>query len=331
MNQNNQNYLKGSVQKNDYRESSPAEILYRDEAIQKEIKAQQQKRKNELLKILGPNATQGDILYGTEESLKKRAQELKLLPFSKDKDKHETLRQLSVYCYDNGRQELPKGYRRLEHLSGKNNGFDAVTVANDDKKEAVIAYRGMEPLAEVPSALRAGAANYTSQQKDAQAAYDKIKQDPKYKDYDIYTTGQSLGGYLAQYVAGKNDLKSATFNTHKGTKNALDKEANKNFQNFEIYPENIVNYRNKEDRLTKKSHNNAIGLSLETDAKINRKAGIFEKYHIAENMGSLENARLKNENYSTHTNAKGKPNDRINAKIKNFIHDKLNRKQNSDW
>ncbi len=223
-------------------------------------------------------------------------------PFSRDKDKHEILRQLSVYCYDNGREKIPKGYDRVGHFRNDKNGFDAVVVKNDEKKEIVIAYRGMEPPEDVPLVLKVAGMNYTHQQESAQVVYDKIKQDPKFKDYEFYTTGTSLGGYLAQYVAAKNNLKSATFNAFWGTKDAIDKEARKNREKIEIYPDNIVNYRNKEDFYTNQSYVNDIGLSLETDAMVRTDHRFNEKYHVAENMGDLDNTRTTNKNYPKYSN-----------------------------
>ncbi len=317
--------LKGHLQIND--EKSGAQALFRNTKIQKEIEHQKQKTKNELLDILGNKKTQADVLYGSEESLKKKIKEYGLKSFQKDTEQHEILRQLSVYCYDDGKQSIPKGYERIGHFEGKNNGFDAVVVKNDAKKEIVIAYRGMEHhTKDVLSTLRAGALNYTSQQKAAQAVYEKIKQDKRFKDYEIQTTGQSLGGYLAQYVAAKNNLKSATFNAYHGAKEALGNEAARNFQTKIIHPDNIVNYRNKEDILSKSSTKNNLGLSLETHAEIKKKSlNKFEEPHMSENMGKLDNARVKNEIYDNYATVKDElfiP--IIRRKIQNSLHDKLN-------
>lgn len=54
---------------------STAQILFRDTRFQKEIEAQKLKRKNELLDILGDKATQADILYGSEKTLKEKIAE----------------------------------------------------------------------------------------------------------------------------------------------------------------------------------------------------------------------------------------------------------------
>jgi len=324
-NGSNDTKLKGSIQIND--KKSNAETLFRHTKIQEEIEKQQQKTKNELLDILGNRATQADVLYGSEESLKKKIKEYGLQPFSKDTEQHEILRQLSVYSYDNGRQSIPKGYERIGHFESKNNGFDSVVVKNDAKKEIIIAFRGMEvPSKDVPSVIRGKVVNYTSQQKNAQAIYEKIKQDPKFKDYEIQTTGQSLGGYLAQYVAAKNNLKSATFNAYHGAKKALEKEAAGNFQTGIIHPNNIVNYRNQEDALSKGSTKNNLGISLETHAQIKVKSkNKIKEPHIAENMGKLDNAKVKNQDYDNHTTTKfGIINPIFLGKIQNFIHDKLN-------
>lgn len=51
---------------------SAAQVLFRDTRIQKEIEAQKLKRKNELLDILGDKATQADVLYGSEKTLKEK-------------------------------------------------------------------------------------------------------------------------------------------------------------------------------------------------------------------------------------------------------------------
>ena len=120
-----------------------------------------------------------------------------------------------------------------------------------------------------------------------------LDRNPKYKDYEIYTTGTSLGGYLAQFVAAKNNLKSATFNTYHGAKNALGKEGN---GNNTIFPDNIVNYRNEKDGLSFGSMKNNLGISLTTEAKIKRNEAPV--YHFAENMDDLDKAKVKNRDFS---------------------------------
>jgi len=273
--------------------------------------------KCKLLNILKDKAAHADVLYRTPEQLEEKIKTLggKFLeklnwlnsrekrdlslktPFAKDTDKHEILRQLAIYCYDNGHQKIPEGYERLGHFYGKNNGFDAVVVKNDKKKEVVIAFRGMEQPKDAFTVGRILAKHYSSQQKDAQKTYNRIKQDPKFKDYEIYTTGTSLGGYLAQYVAAKNNLKSATFNAHQGTNITIQKEANKNKDNMRVYADNIVNYRNEKDWLSVLSTENNLGYSLETKAII-RNPNKHPVNHMAENMGDLEKARIIKNNQS---------------------------------
>lgn len=290
---------------------TPKDILFASSNTNNQLKLKQDDYKSKLLDILGNHATQGDVLYGKPEELEKKVRDLGLgsklknaentlrTDFQKDKNKHEILRQFSVYCYDNNKQNIPNGYKRIGHFYGKNNGFDAVVAENSNTKEIVIAYRGMElGTMDVPSTIRVINQKYTSQIKDAQAVYDKIKNTPIYKDYQIYTTGQSLGGYLAQYVAAKNNLKSATFNAFHGTNDVFRKEFGSNKKDIEIYPENIVNYRNSEDYLTVGSHKNDVGLSLETKAIIREKG--FDQFHKAENMGDLNKAIIKNANFNKH-------------------------------
>ncbi len=304
-------------------ENPHLDVLYENTIKQQKADIEKQRIKDELLDILGNKATSTDILYGDEQSLRKKIKEYGLKPFSKDKQQHEILRQLSIYSYDNGHQAIPKGYERVGHFESKNNGFDCVVVKNDSKKQIVIAFRGMEPIRDVPSTVRTWIFNYTSQQKSAEAVYEKIKQDPRFKGYEIQTTGQSLGGYLAQYIAAKNNLKSATFNAFRGTKEALRKEATNSFQTKIIHPHNIVNYRNKEDFLTNWAHGNDVGLSLETDAQIRTKSlNKFEEPHMSENMGDLDTARVKNHNYPNYANADDNFFGKIFlGKFQNFMHD----------
>ncbi len=283
------------------------EVLYgRIEKNNKEI----EKEKERLLNILGSKATQADILYGTVESLSKKVKnsnsfmtkkEAHKTGFQKDIAKHETLRQLSVYCYDNGHQKLPKDFKRVGYFNDKSNGLDAVVVENEKAKEVVIAYRGMKATSkeDIKAVAQTIATKYNKQQKSAQTVYEKIKNNPKYKNYEIYTTGTSLGGHLAQYVAGKNNLKSATFNTFHGTKDVFLKEMERKQQSFKIYPDNIVNYRNEEDKLSRRSTKDNIGLSLNTKANIVRRDS-FPPPHSAENIGDLHKAEMKNINFKDH-------------------------------
>lgn len=62
-------FKNGDVNSN---KESTTQALFQDSRIQKEIETQKSKRKNELLGILGDKATQADILYGSEKSLKEK-------------------------------------------------------------------------------------------------------------------------------------------------------------------------------------------------------------------------------------------------------------------
>jgi len=57
---------------------NPKDILYQKSRKQKEIETIKQKRKNELLDILGNKATHADVLFGDEKSLSKKIKELGL-------------------------------------------------------------------------------------------------------------------------------------------------------------------------------------------------------------------------------------------------------------
>ena len=140
-------------------------------------KEEYEKERQYLLKELGKNVTPAMLLYASNKELKKELEKIKtkavntLKPikekpienykaewkewnniedkpktFTDDIDKHEILREFAIYCYDNGKMPLAKGYKRLGYFHNKKSGFDSVVAYNDKTKELVIAFRGSKEI-----------------------------------------------------------------------------------------------------------------------------------------------------------------------------------------
>lgn len=201
-----------------------AKILYADSIKEKE----REKEKNKLLNELWDYLTPAQRMYSTLESLEKLKAELKFkLPpqenkttppfysFENDIKLHEEFKQLNLNAYHPSEEPMPDGYEKLNYYYNKNDGFDSYVYKKDDK--VVIVYRGTDDRADVLDDLRMAFRNYSSQFKDAQAVYEKVKQN--HPNSKIYVTGHSLGGSLSQLVGTLNNIPAVTFNPFGAKKN----------------------------------------------------------------------------------------------------------------
>ncbi len=217
---------------------------------------------------------------------------------------HEQLKQCSVYVYKGKNAKLPTGFKEIAHSKEddekekgkgkeKGNGFYASVITNGD--DIVIAFRGTQinKVNDVANDILMVGSKMPSQAKNALELYDVVK--AKYPNRKIYLTGHSLGGSLAQIVAGYNkDVCAATFNPY-GTKQiigAIPCETN------------IVNYCNPADLLTIFNADNNIGICYEVESndeklsphKIEKMKPLSSRKFILKGdlIRRLENSRLDN-------------------------------------
>ena len=181
---------------------------------------------------------------------------------------HEQLKQCSVYVYKGKNAKLPTGFKEIAHSKEddedkkgkkkeKGNGFYASVITNGD--DIVIAFRGTQVLdgGDINSDIKMYFAVMPSQAKNALELYDVVK--AKYPNRKIYLTGHSLGGSLAQIVAGYNkDVCAVTFNPY-GTKQILKKTGTS-------YTSIVVNYCNPADVFATYNADNNIGICYEVES-----------------------------------------------------------------
>lgn len=199
--------------------------------------------------------------------------------FKTDTEKHEILKQAAIYSY---RKEgkIPDGYRLIKQSAPSSTGFYACALKKEN--EIIIAFRGTDNLPEDAKY------NY------ADIAMKKFPQQyPEAKDFcaevlsenrgcNIYATGHSLGGTLAQTTGAYFDLKTATFNPA-GLGSVI---RNGNLRGYE---ENIVNYHNAHDILRHGFVYDNIGTSYTVESIDGTK---FIGHHELENMKPLSTAKI---------------------------------------
>lgn len=188
-----------------------------------------------------------------------------------DIDYHEILKQAAIFAYHGKNAELPEGYNWTASIENKKDGFYADVLQGE--KDIIIAYRGTDEfLSDIDDDIAMACANIPSQTTDALKTYNSIKN--AFPDKDISLTGHSLGGSLADIVAGMNGEFATTFNAY-GVKDILGNTA--------YNDENIINYINTKDAVTMINGNNHIG----TNYSIPNRGKWFKGKHDAEKMGNL--------------------------------------------
>lgn len=188
-----------------------------------------------------------------------------------DIDYHEILKQAAIFAYHGENAEIPEGYNWTASVENKKDGFYADVLQG--KKDIIIAYRGTnEFYSDIDDDIAMARANIPSQTTDALKTYNSIKN--AFPDKDISLTGHSLGGSLADIVAGMNGEFATTFNAY-GVKDILG--------NTTYNDENIINYINTEDAVTMVNGNNHIG----TNYSIPNRGKWVKGKHDAEKMGNL--------------------------------------------
>lgn len=188
-------------------------------------------------------------------------------------EKHEILKQASVYSYDVNKNKMPNGYN-LVGISSYDNGFYACVLKKENN--IIIAYRGSNDLQDwLGSNKNMLLSIKPDQVNNALKLYDQIHYE--YPNCNIELTGHSLGGSLAQVVGATRNVITVTFNAH-GTKDFLKKYV------VRIFEDKITNYCNPKDWITTRNAKNHIGKCYEVNSKSDT-----NNPHKIENMQPLEN------------------------------------------
>ena len=189
--------------------------------------------------------------------------------------KHELLKQASIYSYNVKHGRLPEGYQLLGIAINEKTGFYACVLKKD--KDIIIAYRGTDfpRRNDLGNDLKMPFSKLPAQAKDALELYDRTCKE--YPSCKVTVTGHSLGGSLAQIVAGIRNACAVTFNAF-GTRNVLQNRVER------IYSDNIINYCNPDDIFTTSNGLNHIGKCY----KINSNDSNV-RVHFVERMQPLKN------------------------------------------
>lgn len=192
-----------------------------------------------------------------------------------DIDYHEILKQAAIFAYHGENAEIPEGYTLEASVDNPKNGFYADVLYG--KNDVIIAYRGTEPFSiDTMNDLAMARSSLPSQTTDALNTYNSVKF--AHPDKNISLTGHSLGGSLADIVAGLNGEFAVTFNAY---------GVGDFFNNVQVNDNNIINYVNTHDWVTMVNGNNHIG----TNYSVPNLGKYFWEKHNVEKMDNLSKRR----------------------------------------
>jgi hypothetical protein len=226
--------------------------------------------------------------------------------------------------YPGGEQKWEPIKSKDFKLHDKQTGFDATVYVNKEVKQIVIAYRGtsdikdvktdindvvlgeikqnQDELKEIEDAKVYRFLNSTPEYKEkliqkiennqftqadqlAEDVKTYVKQNKKLKGYEISTTGHSLGGAEAEYVAVKHSFKSVTWNAPDIT-HILPDKLQKNVHKGK-YKEQIISYVNPKDVI-------GSGSFKEYESHTGQTVYINEDYNVANAQGPNTFGRFLN-------------------------------------
>lgn len=108
---------------------------------------------------------------------------------------------------------LQEGWNTQHNANGKLENQFMVSI-NETTKEISFDFKGSDAWSNWTSDLgNAGASEFAKIEAKAQAAFDALRNDERYKNYHFYATGHSLGGGMAQSFALKNNIDAAVYNS----------------------------------------------------------------------------------------------------------------------
>lgn len=108
---------------------------------------------------------------------------------------------------------LQEGWNTQHNANGKLENQFMVSI-NETTKEISFDFKGSDAWSNWTSDLgNAGASELAKIEAKAQAAFDALRNDERYKNYHFSATGHSLGGGMAQSFALKNNIDAAVYNS----------------------------------------------------------------------------------------------------------------------
>lgn len=156
--------------------------------------------------------------------------------YSPDDDKVELQRRFSKYAYESDLNDIQDQIKDTDYvLDTSKSGREQKVFVNPGKKNVVVAYRGTK-LADKSKrfkdlvsdlSIMIGLQRFNRRFSQSQNRFDSVYN--KYQDYDIETTGHSLGGSLAEYINTNNPDKvtnSITFSRGTGPMDLIYKKSN---------------------------------------------------------------------------------------------------------
>ena len=108
---------------------------------------------------------------------------------------------------------LQEGWNTQHNVEGKLENQFTVSI-NRKTNQISFDFKGSDARSNWKSDLgNAGASEFAKIEAKAQAAFDALKSDERYKNYHFSATGHSLGGGMAQSFALKNNIDAAVYNS----------------------------------------------------------------------------------------------------------------------
>jgi len=212
--------------------------------------------------------------------------------------------------YEDGKEKWNLITDKSWKLHDTKTGFDATVFKNEKGKKIIVAYRGTEgdkilgrgfadvktdaeyivmhrPVNElgVDVEIKDKKLSIDFHRKNQFRQGDQLVKDvqKKYPDYKVSTTGHSLAGAIATYVAAENDLEAVTFNAPSVVA-LLPEEKQKKVEKGD-YDKSIVNYVNPQDAI-------GAGALSEYERHIGSTYYIGSSYDLA-NAGAKQNPVLQ--------------------------------------
>lgn len=156
--------------------------------------------------------------------------------YSPDDDKVELQRRFSKYAYESDLNDIQDQIKDTDYvLDTSKSGREQKVFVNPGKKNVVVAYRGTK-LADKSKrfkdlvsdlSIMIGLQRFNRRFSQSQSRFNSVYN--KYPDYDIETTGHSLGGSLAEYINTNNPDKvtnSIAFSRGTGPMDLIYKKSN---------------------------------------------------------------------------------------------------------
>lgn len=188
--------------------------------------------------------------------------------------KHKELRQLCMASKKKPTASIPAGYNLWDEIED-NNGFYSCVYQKEN--EIIIVYRSSDDINDwIYSNREMALGHMPDQAENAIKVYDMVNKFSKENNMKITVIGYSLGGSLAAIVSAMRGVEAVTFNAY-GVRQLLN-------PNIKYYTNNITNYCNKFDPITKARAKDHIGKCYTVESK-----DVFKNPHYIENMDSLDN------------------------------------------